>query len=150
MKLANRENMNNLVDQVNQRIKSDVVAQLGGTGANIEFIDIDNHFDGHRFCEPGLDPWGSNDVRVQFNDFLTDLAETGEWEGPANPNDIWVPDFPASDADPTDPDFRGILDKLQKMSVFHPKANAHGITAAKIFIDVAQRLVLSHTNDCFY
>lgn len=144
--------MNDLVDQVNQRIQNDVVAQLGGAGANIVFINIDGHFEGHRFCEPGQDPWGSNDVRVQCNDLFTELNEEGVWDGPAHPDDIWAPDTPIPDPDPTDPDvgFRGERDKFQQNSVFHPKAIAHGITASQIFIDVAQRLVISQMDDCLY
>lgn len=140
MKVQNRDTMNNLVDQVNQRIQNDVVAQLGGANANIVFIDIDSHFDGHRFCEPGQDPWGSNDVRVFFNDLFTDLAETGTWQGPAHPDDLWAPNITGNPGQ-TDPGFRGITDLLQQNSVFHPKPLAHGITASQIFIDVAQRLV---------
>lgn len=146
MRLANRESMNNLVDQVNQRIQNDVITPLGGANANIVFIDIDSQFDGHRFCEPNQDPWGSNDVRVQFNDLYTDLGETSDWEGPAHSNDIWA-NITAPDPSDTDPGYRGVQDKLQQNSVFHPKANAHGITAAQIFIDAAERLVLSWIDD---
>jgi hypothetical protein len=131
MKLANRESMNNLVDQVNQRIQDDVITQLGGANANIVFIDIDQHFDGHRFCEPNQDPWGSNDARVQFNDLYTDLGEESEWERPAHPNDIWAPNITTPDPGDKDPDFRGITDKFQQSSVFHPKAIAHSITARR-------------------
>lgn len=143
MKIANRQSMNNLVDRVNQRIRDDVINPLGGANANIVFIDIDPHFNGHRFCEPNQDPWGSNDDRVQFNDLYTDLGEESKWDGPAHLNDIWAPEITTPDSENTDPDFRGILDKLQQNSVFHPKANAHGITAGQIFIDAAARLVIS-------
>lgn len=143
MKLVNRESMNRLVDSVNQRIQNDVVNQLGGANANIVFIDIDPHFDHHRFCEPNQDPWGSKNVRVQFNDLFTDLGEESAWEGPAHLNDVWTPDITDPGSDETDPDFRGFRDKLQQNSVFHPKSIAHGVTASLIYADAATRLVLS-------
>lgn len=144
MKLVNRESMNRLVDSVNQRIQNDVVNQLGGANANIVFIDIDPHFNAHRFCEPNQDPWGSTDVRVQFNDLFTDLGEESAWEGPAHLNDFWTPDITDPGSDGTDPGFRrSIGDKFQQNSVFHPKSVAHGVTASLIYADAATRLVLS-------
>lgn len=138
MLIQNRERMNDLVDRVNARIQQDVVQALQNE-LTIVFIDIDSHFEGHRFCEPGQNIWGSDDPRVQFNDLFTTLPETGDWEGPAHPDDFWTPGF--DDPGLTDPGFvgRGIRDRLQQNSVFHPKELAHTITAAKIFIDASGR-----------
>lgn len=138
MKNQNRQRMNSLVDRVNAKIQSEVVSKLSGE-MTVVFVDIDSHFNGRRFCEPGEDPWGSNDRRVLFNDLFTTLEETGDWQGPVKRDDdeFWaeIPD------DVSDPGFagRGITDKYQKASVFHPKEASHQITAAKIFIDATSR-----------
>ena len=138
MLIQNRERMNDLVTLVNSKINQNVVQALQNE-LTIVFIDIDSQFEGHRFCEPGNDPWGSDNPRVQFNDLFTPLPETGDWEGPAHLDDFWTPPF--NDSGLTDPGFvgRGIRDRLQQNSVFHPKELAHTITAAKIFLDAAGR-----------
>ncbi|KAJ2968589.1 hypothetical protein NQ176_g9105 [Zarea fungicola] len=94
MLIQNRQKMNILVDQVNARIKDAVVKRLKPEIPNIVFIDIDQAYTGHRFCEPGKDPWGSTDDRVFINDLFTIQQETGKWDGDTgdtDANDVWTP-----------------------------------------------------------
>ncbi|KAK2762050.1 hypothetical protein FQN54_001056 [Arachnomyces sp. PD_36] len=97
--------MNQLVDTVNSRIQADVVEPLGGSDSNIHFIDIDPQFNGKRFCELDKNPWGEGPDDVWFHDLFSELDEADDFR------------------------FRGISDKLQQNSVFHPKKIAHEATA---------------------
>ncbi|KAI9785556.1 MAG: hypothetical protein M1839_009297 [Geoglossum umbratile] len=126
MKKDNRLRMNSLVDDVNSHIQTEVVAKAGD---GVHFIDIDKAFEGHRFCEPknGNDPIGSNNADVWFNDLETTLDETGPYN-PASTNlemqawNKWSSGLPAGFKDPPGFTGRGITDKLQQNSSFHPKS----------------------------
>lgn len=154
--LISRRIMNSLVDEVNKRIQETVIAQAGGDDARIKFIDIEagRQFDNKRFCEPGKPMYGDN---VWFNDLYTNLAERGDWFGPAysrgstfisteDPISVWP--FPDGDEAAwknltttysNDPDLvagRGLLDKLLQNSVFHPSESAHEATYIKLEFQV--------------
>lgn len=137
MQYVTRVRMNDLVNQVNERIQEDVV---GEAGSNTFFIDIDKVFEGKRFCEPANDddPIGSDNPHVWFNDLKTTLEETGPYNPASTDNEanswtLWASDLPSNITD--DPNYtgRGILDKLQQNSAFHPKKDAHRVTCAEIF-----------------
>jgi hypothetical protein len=136
MTYTTRLRMNDLVTQVNTRIQNDVVA---AAGPNTLFIDIDKEFDGKRFCEPDNndDPIGANNIHVWFNDLKTELEETGPYNpASTNPEAIawtqWQANLP-SNVTEEHLTGRGVMDKLQQNSVFHPKKDAHRVTSAEIF-----------------
>ncbi|KAK4893530.1 hypothetical protein LTR27_008213 [Elasticomyces elasticus] len=137
MRAANRQAMNDLVVSVNENIQSQVVDQISAS----RFVDIDSGYNGHRFCEPafGNDPQGlgAHAEDVYFNDLKTLLEETGKWDGPP-PDDLeavawdaWAANIPS---DFNDPSFqgRGLTDKFQQTSAFHPKALGHKMTAGGV------------------
>ncbi len=138
MRAANRQAMNDLVDLVNSRIQTQVVAQLPFPFV-VQFVNIDDMFDGHRFCEPAFDDdpigRGSHSQDVWFNDLETDLDETGEWNPEPDNVEVavwteWASGIPDSF---DDPNFgRGIRDPFQQASVFHPKQAAYALGASRI------------------
>ncbi|KAH0562424.1 hypothetical protein GP486_002884 [Trichoglossum hirsutum] len=120
-----RTEMNSLVDMVNRQISSQIV----GVNTNlIRFVNIDDHFEGHRFCDRGKTD-GANDPDVWFISFDTTLEET---EFTPNPNssleqgwDAWAQAIPNGG--------NGVLPgALRRSSVFHPKAAGHLQTAKKV------------------
>ena len=135
MKAANRRRMNTLVESVNTKI----IATLQGFG-NAIYVDIDDNFRGRRFCEKthSSDPIGRGEHahNVWFNDLRTQLDETREWKPASNNLDViewdeWGAALPGSVVD--EPNFgRGITDKYQRSSSFHPKAAAYQQTEAWI------------------
>lgn len=152
MLIQNRQRMNTLVDQVNARIKDAVINRLKPAIPNMVFIDIDEAYTGHRFCEPGKDPWGSTDDRVFINDLFTVQPETGKWDGDTgdtDANDVWTPPLSGLNQRSTELNAthelgiifagRGPSDKFQQHTVFHPKPVAHRITAALIAGDLNTR-----------
>jgi hypothetical protein len=146
MRAANRQQMNDLVDLVNQNIQKMVVGQVNNPNdPNVYWVDIDPFFNNFRFCEPAnnADPIGSNNAHVWFNDIRTDLQETGTWNPPsanmeANAWANWSATanslLPAGDRN--SPSFRPFYDNLQQGSVFHPKSDAYRVVAAAIGYDV--------------
>ncbi|KAK5714924.1 hypothetical protein LTR15_010340 [Elasticomyces elasticus] len=141
MRAANRQAMNDLVLSVNENIKSQVADQISAS----HFVDIDRGFNGHRFCEPafGNDPQGlgAHAEDVWFNDLKTTLEETGKWDGPppddleASSWDAWAANIPSGFNDPSFQG-RGLFDKFQQTSAFHPKALGHKITAAAVLFPI--------------
>ena len=136
---STRQKMNEAVDRVNVLIQEQVVNMLNGDGrgSNIHFIDIDDGFEGKRFCEPqnGDDIWGKKEEDVWFLHIGSDIAETGNWEGPMHPDDACCGfDDGNLPEDPENPGFkpRGWSDKLEQNSVFHPKRIAHLRTALEL------------------
>ena len=138
MRWETRSWMNDLVAEANRRIQVDVVQRLGGDDAKIHFIDIDGQFNGRRFCEPGKNPWGARDEDVWFHDLFSDMEEQGTWQGPAHPDELLgvapgtpegIDPPPGSDDDGDGLKSRGMSDKFQQSSVFHPKKYAHELTA---------------------
>jgi hypothetical protein len=125
-----RASMNILVDQVNQNIQQKIV---NANPDRIRFVNIDDNFRGHRFCEPGAtDPIGGNDDNVWFISFDTPLLES-----------TFVPDgnsvIEQSQWNQGLAQAAGLQDgddllptSLQKIAVFHPKAPAHAETAKRI------------------
>ncbi|KAI5457676.1 SGNH hydrolase-type esterase domain-containing protein [Mariannaea sp. PMI_226] len=137
MRRDNRASINSLVDQVNQKMSEAINQMKAGIPQNTKelvFVDIDPMYQGHRFCEPGKDPWGVQDDDVWFNDLSTQLEETGDWQGPANQEDLWAPEPPQDQED-----LRGAWDKFQQSSVFHPKKYGHQLVADYIRSDMMNR-----------
>lgn len=131
--------MNNLVDTVNSKIQSEVISQVGSSATAI-WVNIDPYFEGRRFCEPAHndDPIGRGNQahNVWFNDIRTNLDETGIWTPESDNAELqvwneWAANIPPGFTD--DPSFsRGILDKLQQASSFHPKRDAYQRSASTI------------------
>jgi len=137
MKYATRLRMNELVDLVNSKVESNIASDFN----SVDFVDIDGHFTGRRFCEPENedDPIGADNPNVWFNDLTTPLEEDAAWNPDtadprpeADPWDAWALGLPESVKNDTDLVERGIGDNLQRASSFHPKKAAHIATAIKV------------------
>ncbi|KAF9886547.1 hypothetical protein FE257_011319 [Aspergillus nanangensis] len=141
MTAATRTRMNALVDLVNSKIQSEVVGRVGTATHQVVYIDMDKNMQGHRFCEPTNDddPIGLKNKAhsVWFNDLRTELDERGTWT-PAFDNseaaswDEWASFLPSNITDDPDLVHRGITDKYQRSSTFHPKKDAYRLVAAEI------------------
>jgi lysophospholipase L1-like esterase len=129
MRVNVRQRMNTLVENVNNRIYSDIVSINTN---RIRFVNIDDHFEGHRFCEKGRvnDPVGANDPNIWFISLGTTLQESSftpdsnskleqEW-------DEWAQGLDSKAGGGVAPG------KLRETSCFHPKAAGHAETAKKI------------------
>ncbi|KAI5461766.1 SGNH hydrolase-type esterase domain-containing protein [Mariannaea sp. PMI_226] len=123
MNKNNRQTINNLVQQVNQKMSASIDNVKNGLPASREIvpIDIDPLFEGHRFCEPNNDPWGSDDDRVFFYDLSSTLEANSGWDGLTG-DDLWAPEPPEKDSDGL---VRPSWDNFQQASVFHPKKAAY-------------------------
>ena len=119
-----------LVDLVNSKIKSEIVEPKK---EHVEFIDIDDHFHGHRFCEQAMDNRvpgsGKDNNDVWFSSLETELEES---------EFVFDPD---SSEDQAWAEWRqGLVDNGEQFgptgfgqdASFHPKTAAHKITAEKI------------------
>lgn len=123
--------MNEMVTKVNHVIKSRIVGQHS---EKANFVDIDELFNGHRFCEPGMGtsaiPKSSDDnANVWIISFATKLDENEYVENPDNQQQAMLASqgidkglFP----DVTPPN------KLRQNSVFHPKQQGHHQTTFAI------------------
>jgi hypothetical protein len=137
LKFGTRQQMNELVDLVNERIRKEIVT----LSDRIQFVDIDAGFEGHRFCEKNHDrePEGANDPDVWFTSINTKLEEDSFVPNPDSELerswDEWSKRAAAEagqgggDGDEGDL-FPGIPNELRKSSVFHPKTAGHAKTAA--------------------
>lgn len=141
MRFAIRDRMNQLVLKVNEKIESEVVAPLDPH--KIKFVNIDPVYAGHRFCEPGKDQKGADDPETYINDINSQLAETRPWNPPEGSNaladswEAWYAQKPDGDDDSLVPGGnRGIRDKLQKSSTFHPKAPANYKVAVQLLWEI--------------
>ncbi|KAI9786580.1 MAG: hypothetical protein M1839_006129 [Geoglossum umbratile] len=132
MTAATRTSINSLVTQVNANIQSRVVTNFPGT---VSFIDIDSHFENHRFCEAAnaADPIGANDDNVWFNDLRTTLEESsfvGSNSAEESGWQAWQTDLGTGAV--------GLPGTLQQSSSFHPKKKGHYGTALKIALALLQ------------
>ena len=120
--------MNDAVDMINQKIQSQIISM---DPHRIKFVNIDEHFEGHRFCEKNkTDPIaaiGATDPNVWWISLGTKMEET-EWI-PANTP---VQELPAPNSRGSGSQFGNPFKKLHTNSVFHPKRAAHERTARKI------------------
>lgn len=74
MTAHNRRQVNGAIRDMNALIKE----YAEKAGDNVEFVDWNALFDGHRFCEPGsLDPKGAYNESVWINDMTTILQVPG-------------------------------------------------------------------------
>lgn len=123
-----RRRMNDAVDMINQKIQSQIISM---DPHRIKFVNIDEHFEGHRFCEKNkTDPIaaiGATDPNVWWISLGTKMEET-EWI-PANTP---VQELPAPNSRGSGSQFGNPFKKLHTNSVFHPKRAAHERTARKI------------------
>jgi hypothetical protein len=116
-----RTKMNSLVDMVNRRISSEIV---GVSPTRIKFVNIDDHFRGHRFCDNGKTD-GANDPDVWFISLGTNLEESSFTpDGNSALEQAW--------ADWDDGSGNLLPGKLRQSSCFHPKTPGHAETAKKV------------------
>ncbi|KAF9890386.1 hypothetical protein FE257_006054 [Aspergillus nanangensis] len=146
MTYTTRQAMNQFVEEVNAKIQTEVIDQIGLINKAV-YINIDDPktWNGHRFCEPANDDdpvgRGAKAEEVWFNDITTVLDEKGDWN-PALTNsevavwDAWAASLPANFTD--EPGFGGAASRYQQNSCFHPKAAAHRVTALKISLWLSQ------------
>ena len=103
--------MNRGTNLINKRIQKDIVSI---NPSKIKFINVDDQFECHRFCEPSKtnieDAAGANDPNTWFISLGIILEEVESTQV--------SPESPFSE--------------LQQTSVFHPKSAAHEGTALKI------------------
>jgi len=145
-----RQEMNELVVKVNNQIRTRIASRHP---EYIRFLDIDDPFRTHRFCEPiekSLVPGGVHDdtTDVYFISLKTTLDESSLVAGGDRnqTNEIVRPqEKPRSDefdADVLSSDLNTLYSGLHKSSVFHPKAQGHSLTAKNI-----KKIVLDRWED---
>lgn len=96
-----RRRMNQMVDDVNNKIKISIDAvNAGFTSPRVYFVDYDAAFEGHRFCEPNVTE--PDYARNETWFFLVGGPDNDNGTSPnvtATPHDLLPPDSPLIDAD---------------------------------------------------
>jgi hypothetical protein len=120
-----------MVDRVNGMIETEVVGLLKEQGQNVVFINVDQEFESHRFCENVPDPLGSNNNQVWFTELNTRLVAKEDFK-PQKSLEL-QPDFGVKEAIGNSPAASLLLpSKLQEMASFHPKPQALRVIADRV------------------
>jgi len=135
-----RQEMNELVVKVNTQIRKRIASRHP---EYIRFLDIDELFHAHRFCEPDeeyLVPGGAHDdsKNVYFISLKTTLKESLLVpRDDRNYTELvnWSQRIPSNERGPTGvlaSDLNALYSHLQKAAVFHPKTQGYCLTAMNI------------------